>query len=531
MNRLLYCVYMGIMLLGSNLAAQHKHYTQEVHQTSKNLQYLAYFPKDYSKNTNKKYPLLLFLHGKGERGDNIEIVKRNGPPKLINEGKWDIDLPFIVISPQLSSEFYSWPKEMVNDLLDEVIDRYRVDETRTYLTGLSLGGIAAWEYAVHYPEKITALIPICGWGNGALACKLNDMPVWAFHGELDEVVKPKGSINMINAIKRCPNRNSENTKLTLYPDVGHNSWDKAYSDPSIYSWLLQFSTEKEIIATPTSTPPTVNKNTADLREVCQLPAALPENSGLQYYGNGLLWAHNDSGHQPMIYQIDTTGKINQFKRVTNATNLDWEDLAKDDDGNLYIGDFGNNNNNRKSFQIYKISNPENIEKDRISAEVIRYVYPDQKDFPPSKEDLNFDVEAMLALNESLYLFTKNRTVPYSGYVKLYKLPNMAGEYTAELVDSLLLDNNTMPIDWITGADISPDKKKIVLLSSHKVWLIQDFLEDNFFKGKITTIQLPHITQKEAITFINNHEVYISDELFQKTIGGKLYHLDLSPYID
>lgn len=518
-------------MIGNNLIAQPKPFTQEIHQTSENLKYLAHFPKDYLKNTNKKYPLLLFLHGKGERGENIEIVKRHGPPKLINEGKWDADLPFIVISPQLSSELYSWPREMINGLLNEVIEKYRVDETRTYLTGLSLGGIAAWEYAVHYPEKIAALIPVCGWGNGALACKLNDMPVWAFHGELDEVVKPKGSINMINAIKRCPNRNATNTKLTLYPNVAHNSWEKAYNDPSIYSWLLRFKKERENITFPTSTPPTEDKNAAVLKELCQLPAALPESSGLQYYDKGLVWAHNDSGHQPVIYQIDTTGKINQFKRITNATNLDWEDLAKDDEGNLYIGDFGNNNNNRKSFQIYKISNPEKIEEERIAAEVITYVYPDQKDSPPSKEYLNFDVEAMLALNDNLYLFTKNRTVPYTGYVKLYKLPNTPGEYTAELMDSLLLDNNNMIIDWITGADISPDKSKIVLLSSHKVWLIQDFEGDDFFKGKISSIQLPHITQKEGITFINNHEVYICDELFQNILGGKLYHLDLSPYID
>ena len=144
--------------------------------------------------------------------------------------------------------------------------------------------------------------------------------------------------------------------------------------------------------------------------------------------------------------------------------------------------------------------------------------------------LNFDVEAMIAFKKNLYLFTKNRTVPYSGYVKLYKLPAKPGHYTAELLDSLLLDNSNMLTDWITGADISPDKKRIALLTSNKVWLFQDFEGANFFKGKITPITLSHVSQKEGIVFINNSEVIICDEVFQHFLGGKLYHLDLSMFI-
>lgn len=539
MNKLLifFVSIPALFLVCSSAIAQSPASTQEIKHTSENIEFLVYLPKDYHTSTGKTYPLLLFLHGKGERGDNIEMIKRHGPPKLINEGEWDPELPFVVISPQLSSEHYSWPTDIINNVFDEVIQKYKIDEARVYLTGLSLGGIAAWQYAVEYPERLAAFIPVCGWGNGAMACNLKEMPVWAFHGELDEVVKPKGSINMINAVKRCPNRNSTNTKLTLYPNVGHNSWEKAYSDPTIYTWLLQFSKEKE--ATTNAIPKEVatvtlqstQNDAADLEELCELPESLPESSGLQYYANGLVWTHNDSGNQPVLYQIDTMGRVNQFKRITNAANFDWEDLAKDDEGNLYIGDFGNNKNDRKSFQIYKIGNPEKTKEERIAAEVITYAYPDQKSFPPAKNNLNFDVEAMIAFDNHLYLFTKNRTIPYSGYVKLYKLPNTPGEYTAELIDSLHLNNNDSPIDWITGADISPDKKKIVLLSSHKVWLIQDFKGDKFFEGRIETIQLPHITQKEGITFISNNAVYISDEKFKNTVGGKLYHLDLSPFIE
>lgn len=502
---------------------------QSVEITSKDIKFLVYLPKDYY-NDDQNFPLLLFLHGLGEKGENIEVVKRHGPPKLIKNREWNSELPFIVISPQLPSKYNNWPKTLINNVLEEVIQRYKVNAKKVYLTGLSLGGIATWDYAVHYPHKLAAIVPVCGKGNPSLACNLGNLPVWAFHGDQDKIVKPEGSIRMINALQNCSDRTRSNTKLTVYPNVGHNSWVKAYDDSSMYAWLLESENEKAKLDS-VSMPKTIGSSSVILKELCQLPAALPESSGLQYYSNGLVWAHNDSGHQPVIYQIDTTGKVNQFKRITNAANFDWEDLAKDKEGNLYIGDFGNNKNNRKSFQIYKIGNPENIEEERIAAEVITYTYPDQREFPPSENQLNFDVEAMIAFNDNLYLFTKNRTVPYSGYVKLYKVPTAPGEYTAELMDSLLLDKNHMLVDWVTGADISPDEKKIALLTSNKVWLLHDFKDDEFFKGKTTSIQLPHITQKEGITFINNKEVYICDELFQNFLGGKLYQLDLSPYIN
>lgn len=536
---LLFILYIAV----SDAIAQPVTLHQSVETSANKIRFLTYLPKDYNISDEKGFPLLMFLHGLGEKGENIEIVKRHGPPNLIKKGEWDPELPFIVISPQLSSNYNSWPNTLIDDLLNEIIHRYRVDTERIYLTGLSLGGIATWNYAAHFPNNLAAIIPVCGKGSPSLACDFGSLPVWAFHGDRDRTVRPEGTTKMIDALLKCPERTADQTKMTLYSNVGHNSWTRTYNNFSIYDWLLQFKNEKSPLKSQYN--PSVAKDislvvhpvqdeenidVATLNEMFSLPVALNECSGLQYYDNGYIWAHNDSGDLPVIYQLDSVGHIVQIKRITNAANFDWEDFAKDDQGNLYIGDFGNNTNSRKSLQIYKIKNPESIDSERIPAETIIYTYSDQNEFPPPKNQLNFDVEAMIALKSSLYLFTKNRTSPYSGYVKRYKLPNTPGEHTAELMDSLLLDNN-MLTSWITGADISPDKKKLVLLASNTVWLFQNFEGDDFFNGTITQVRLPHLTQKEGIAFISNTEVYICDELFQNSFGGKLYKLDLSPYIN
>ncbi len=529
-------LYITLLVVINQAKAQSPAFEQSIETSANQLQFLAYLPPQYTKTVDQSYPLLLFLHGLGERGENIETVKRHGPPSLLKKGEWDPELPFIVISPQLPSKYNSWPVSLIDDFLNEIIQRYRIDTKRIYLTGLSLGGIATWNYAVQYPNKLAAIIPVCGKGSPRLACNLGSLPVWAFHGDRDRTVKPEGSIEMINALLKCPSRTEDQTKMTLYPNVGHNSWTRTYSDFSIYKWLLQFRNDNSPLkASPQqqSEGPILNignKDGSHLKELFSLPAALRECSGLQYFGNGSVWAHNDSGNLPVIYQLDSAGSIVQIKRITNAANFDWEDFAKDEQGNLYIGDFGNNNNNRRSLQIYKIENPENNDRERIPAEVISFTYSDQKEYPPPNNQLNFDVEAMIAFDSSLFLFTKNRTSPYSGYVKRYKLPTIPGEHTAELIDSLLLDNTHMITGWVTGADISPDKKSVVLLTSTQLWVFQDFEDDDFFNGSITKIPLPHLTQKEGITFVSNTEVYICDELF-RNIGGKLYSLDLAPYIN
>jgi hypothetical protein len=261
--------------------------------------------------------------------------------------------------------------------------------------------------------------------------------------------------------------------------------------------------------------------------ITHLPDVLRESSDVLITKNGTLWTMVDS-KLSFLYNIsETTGQVKRVIRL-NHKNLDWEDLAQDDDGNVYIGNFGNNNNARKDLRIIKIPCPDSLRSDTIySGGVINFSYPDQKAFPPSRHQMNFDMEAMITYNNSIYLFSKNRTAPFTGYTKVYKLPTKPGKYVAELIDSVDLGPGKMLDTWVTSADISRDKKILALLTHDKVWLFYCFSGDKFFAGKKKTIQLNNFSQKEGICFINNKEFYLTDELYKDILGGNLYKLTLN----
>jgi len=191
--------------------------------------YLLYLPKDYS-GKQQRWPLILFLHGAGERGDNLDLVKKHGPPKLIEQGK---QFPFIVLSPQCPADQW-WSSEVLINLLDEMVGAYKVDTERIYLTGLSMGGFGTWDLASLYPERFAAIAPICGGGRRYVADRLKDVPVWAFHGGKDPVVPLKESEEMVKAVKAA----GGDAKLTVYPDAYHDSWTAAYDNPELYDWFL-----------------------------------------------------------------------------------------------------------------------------------------------------------------------------------------------------------------------------------------------------------------------------------------------------
>jgi len=195
------------------------------------LDYLLYLPEDY--NSDNKFPLLLFLHGAGERGNDIEKVKMHGPPKLIEEGK---DFPFIVVSPQCP-EGQWWNISDLNILLNEIVNEYSVDTNRIYVTGLSMGGFGTWEFAIKYPDRFAAIVPICGGGNAHLVRNIKDVPVWVFHGARDQVVPIERSQEMVDALKKA----GGNVKFTIYPDATHDSWTETYNNPEVFEWLLSKS--------------------------------------------------------------------------------------------------------------------------------------------------------------------------------------------------------------------------------------------------------------------------------------------------
>ncbi len=226
-----------------------------------------------------------------------------------------------------------------------------------------------------------------------------------------------------------------------------------------------------------------------------------------------------------MYLCDTLGNLIRTVRIIGSWNRDWEDLTRDDSGNFYIANIGNNLNDSKDLSIFKIPNPDKFSGDSIAAQVIYYSYEDQKDFPPADTAKNFDCEAIVWMNGSLYLFSKNRTKPFNGKTNLYQLPDSAGKYVARKISSFNTGGKQMFNYWISAAALSPDKSKLVLLSSNKMWLFSDFSGDDFFSGKNTVIKFPYSTQKEAVCFVSSNEVYITDELF-RGIGRKLYSVVL-----
>lgn len=203
------------------------------------LSYLLYLPAGYEEEPEKSWPLMLFLHGAGERGDDLARVTVHGPPKLVREGR---EFGFILVSPQCPAG-KTWDDETVLALLDEVMEEHRVDEKRVYLTGLSMGGYGTWSLGTKHPERFAAIAPICGGGSilplllpePGKQEALRNLPIWAFHGAKDEVVPVPESERMTGALRRIGNE----PKLTIYPEAGHDSWTEAYNDPKLFEWFLR----------------------------------------------------------------------------------------------------------------------------------------------------------------------------------------------------------------------------------------------------------------------------------------------------
>lgn len=199
-------------------------------------EFWAYKPKEY--DSKDKWPLMLFLHGAGERGDDMELVKKHGPPKLIEKGK---DFPFIVVSPQCKKG-KRWRANDLSTLLNEVEKKYKVDSSRIYITGLSMGGYGSWALAAYSPERFAAVAPICGGADKTVVPKQigDKVPIWVFHGAKDRVVPYSQSEDLAKGFKDL----GVEIKFTTYPDAGHDSWTATYDNPELYEWFLSHSLEK-----------------------------------------------------------------------------------------------------------------------------------------------------------------------------------------------------------------------------------------------------------------------------------------------
>ncbi|MDM1044057.1 hypothetical protein HX004_04260 [Myroides sp. 1354] len=263
-----------------------------------------------------------------------------------------------------------------------------------------------------------------------------------------------------------------------------------------------------------------------IQDYATLPPYLKEVSGMSFDANShSFWVLQDSGNTNELYQIDSLGQVMHTLKVKNQKNNDWEELASDPAGNLYIGDFGNNKNTRKNLQIIKINKDQLHAKETEADYVITFDYPEQREFPPKATELFYDAEAFFYYDDHFYLFTKNRSKAFDGTSLVYKIPNTPGHHQAEYVQTFR-GCNVYKHCAITGAAISPDQKTFVLLSHTKLWVIDNFNPNAILDGKIEVHKLHHDTQKEAVTFGDDSTIYISDEVKKKS-GGKIYKVDLN----
>ncbi len=213
-------------------AVQHSQDFAKTVSKTLSCRYLLFLPEGYGQK-KQKWPMIMFLHGAGQSGDDVNKVKEHGPPKIVEKQK---DFPFILVSPQCPKDEWWYDKiELLINLLDDIVSRYDVDTERIYLTGLSIGGYGTWALAAAYPDRFAAIAPVCGGGSRAIAYRVKDIPVWAFHGAKDEVVPLKESEEAVTAIKEF----GGDARLTVYPDAGHDAWTQTYENQEFYDWFLK----------------------------------------------------------------------------------------------------------------------------------------------------------------------------------------------------------------------------------------------------------------------------------------------------
>jgi hypothetical protein len=245
----------------------------------------------------------------------------------------------------------------------------------------------------------------------------------------------------------------------------------------------------------------------ELKIKTKLPQLLEEVSGIQYSKNeDAFWMINDSGNASSLYLVSEEGNILRELKI-NSKNTDWEDITQDKEGNMYIGNFGNNANKRKDLVILKVHASDLKSNSKINVENIEFYYPEQKQFPAKEK--YFDTEGFFEWNDFLYIFTKSRVKNKIGKTFLYRIPNKVGNHPAELISDFTTCSDKGC--WITAADISNDGRKVILLNHKSLWVFEKFTGDDFFSGTSKEYPFYHTSQKESITFKNETTIFLADE--------------------
>ncbi|MEH0158259.1 Ig-like domain-containing protein [Limibacter armeniacum] len=367
--------------------------------------YTLYLPEEYYLNPNSEWPLLICLHGQGEKGElEYDKLLRHGPSKLVEQGR---DFPMIIASPQTYKWAGGWEANVINEFVDLLFDNYRVNQNRLYVTGLSMGGAGTYIYAAAYPERIAAMVPISGWGSGGL-CNIN-MGVWGFHNEGDGTVVVNGTINAINQINGCRTEDEPEAIMTIYPTGGHDAWTKTYDGSAghdIYTWMLGFTKEVQPNTSPTSitlSPNTVLEN-------------LPIGTTI-----GELIAEDDQS-QGHIFALE-------------GTELDNEVFSIDQN---YLKSAISFNFSEKS--TYQVSISVNDQRGGVFKDTLEIVVLDDPDWPmdptdyiqADPDDISLNEDEMLAFNVLLNDSTGN------GSITITALTTPQNGTLSQLSDSVLL---------------------------------------------------------------------------------------------
>ena len=223
--------YVPLFLLGLFFSVNAQEIKAELKKEIKKEQKISYI-LDYPENAKGKVPLMVFLHGSGERGDNLDIVKAHSPFTYKNL----FPEPVAILAPQCPKDVW-WDTEAVYYLIKEIQQKYQIDDSRIMLTGLSMGGWGTLKLAMEHPELFSAVVAVCAPADRLMKVRVSqykDLPMKLFHGGNDDVVSPMNSIEIYQEIKKV----NKNVELTIFPDDNHNSWDSTYSNPKLYEWML-----------------------------------------------------------------------------------------------------------------------------------------------------------------------------------------------------------------------------------------------------------------------------------------------------
>lgn len=268
-------------------------------------------------------------------------------------------------------------------------------------------------------------------------------------------------------------------------------------------------------------------NDIQVSKIANLPQKLYETSGLAIFDNKYLVTHNDGGNKSEVYILNFKGELVKTIDVDEAKNIDWEDLAQDRFGRLYIGDFGNNLNKREKNVIYILRAGFIHDKnERVNADKITFTYEDQKKFPPNKENLNYDAEAFFWKNDSLYILTKCRSKPFTGISNIYVIPAKTGKHKAKKIGSLQFCKTNWQWCSVTAADYNIERNELTVLTYSRLHIYSGFKGNKFWTGKYRSYNLPTIKQREAICYAGKNKWFLTDEYRRGLGGGNLYKIQL-----